>query len=57
MIVDQASQANFVPLNTPDNWLHLGLAVGMIALGLIAYRMLRTGTAGAGVTDIGGRKA
>lgn len=44
MVVDQASQANFVPLNTPDNWLHLGLAVGMIALGLVAYRMIRTGT-------------
>jgi hypothetical protein len=48
MIVDQASQANFVPLNTPDNWLHLGLAVGMIALGLLAYRAIRTGTAPTG---------
>jgi membrane associated rhomboid family serine protease len=27
--------ANFVPLNSADNWLHLGLAVGMIALGLL----------------------
>ena len=31
---DQSSGANFVPLNTADNWLHLLLAVGMIVLGL-----------------------
>ena len=29
-----SSGANFVPLNSADNWLHLGLAVGMVALGL-----------------------
>lgn len=29
------SAANFVPLNTADNWLHLVLAVGMILLGLV----------------------
>ncbi|MFF2493963.1 DUF4383 domain-containing protein [Agromyces sp. NPDC058064] len=27
--------ANFVPLNTADNWLHAGLAGGMILLGLL----------------------
>src|SRR5579885_629197 len=27
LVVDQASQANFVPLNTPDNWLHFVLGV------------------------------
>jgi len=30
--------ANIVPLNSADNWLHLVLAVGMIALGLILGR-------------------
>jgi len=35
LVVDHDSAANFVPVNTADNWLHLGLGVGMIALGLI----------------------
>nr|WP_043783019.1 DUF4383 domain-containing protein [Amycolatopsis rifamycinica] len=35
LVIDHGSAANFVPVNTADNWLHLGLAVGMIALGLI----------------------
>lgn len=30
--------ANFVPLNTADNWLHLVLAVTMIALGVLLGR-------------------
>jgi len=33
LVIDQQSGANFVPLNGADNWLHLGLGVGMIALG------------------------
>ncbi|MFB4313947.1 DUF4383 domain-containing protein [Actinomadura sp. 21ATH] len=36
LLVDHHSSANFVPLNTADNWLHLGLGAGMIALGLLA---------------------
>ncbi|TQM31026.1 DUF4383 domain-containing protein [Nocardia bhagyanarayanae] len=39
LIVDEASDANFVPLNTADNWLHFGLGVAMIALGLALPRM------------------
>lgn len=35
LVIDQDSAANFVPVNTADNWLHLGLAVGMIALGVL----------------------
>ena len=35
VLVSESSAANFVPVNTADNWLHLGLAVGMIALGLL----------------------
>lgn len=33
LVVDHNSSANFVPVNEADNWLHLGLAVAMIALG------------------------
>jgi len=39
--VDNTSSANFVPLNTADNWLHFILAVAMIALGAVALRALR----------------
>ncbi|HET6287748.1 MAG TPA: DUF4383 domain-containing protein [Amycolatopsis sp.] len=35
LLIDHGSAANFVPVNNADNWLHLGLAVGMLALGLI----------------------
>jgi hypothetical protein len=38
LLVDQTSQANFVPLNTADNWLHLLLGIGMVALGLALGR-------------------
>ena len=34
LVIDQGSDANFVPVNTADNWLHFGLGVGMIGLGL-----------------------
>ena len=38
LVVDQNSGANFVPFNTADNWLHLVLGVGMIALGVTLTR-------------------
>lgn len=38
LIIDQSSQANFVPVNTADNWLHLGLGLVMILLGLALTR-------------------
>jgi arginine exporter protein ArgO len=41
LVIDHDSTANFVPVNTADNWLHLILAVGMVALGLLLGR--RTG--------------
>jgi Domain of unknown function (DUF4383) len=34
LLVSQGSQANFVPLNTADDWLHFVLGLGMIGLGL-----------------------
>ena len=33
LLVGQDSAANFVPVNTADDWLHLFLGLGMIALG------------------------
>jgi hypothetical protein len=41
LVVDEQSTANFVPLNSADNWLHLVLAVGMIGLGAAGLRQLR----------------
>ncbi|RVX38981.1 uncharacterized protein DUF4383 [Nonomuraea polychroma] len=38
MLIRHDNPANFVPLNTADNWLHLILAVAMIALGLLLAR-------------------
>lgn len=38
LVIDLDSAANFVPLNTADNWLHLVLGVGMIALGSLLPR-------------------
>lgn len=35
VLVDHGSPANFVPINAADNWLHLGLGVGMILLGAL----------------------
>ncbi len=35
------STANFLPVNSADNWLHFGLGVGMIALGLITTAIER----------------
>ncbi|MEW2505909.1 MULTISPECIES: DUF4383 domain-containing protein [unclassified Amycolatopsis] len=35
LLIDHGSDANFVPFNNADNWLHLGLGIGMIALGLL----------------------
>ena len=36
--------ANFVPLNSADNWLHLVLAIAMVALGLLLGRRDTTTT-------------
>ncbi|WP_414942554.1 DUF4383 domain-containing protein [Amycolatopsis sp. cmx-11-51] len=35
------SAANFLPLNSADNWLHFGLGIGMIALGVITTAIER----------------
>lgn len=42
LVVGHDSAANFVPLNSADNWLHLLLGAGMIALGLLTTRRATT---------------
>ncbi|MGK8488744.1 DUF4383 domain-containing protein [Nocardia asiatica] len=48
LIVDPHSTANFVPLDTADNWLHFALGAGMIALGALLARRPATRAPGAG---------
>ena len=38
LVIDMDSAANFVPLNTADNWLHFFLGVGMIGVGAALRR-------------------
>ncbi len=41
LVVQRGGTANVLALNDADNWLHLGLGVGMIALGALGYRLWR----------------
>jgi len=43
LLINHQSGANFVPMNTADNWLHFVLGVAMIALGLLLTRDRREG--------------
>lgn len=38
LVVGTDSAANFVPLNTADNWLHLFLFIGMVTMGFLPGR-------------------
>jgi arginine exporter protein ArgO len=38
LVTSDNSSANFVPVNTADDWLHLVLGLGMIALGVALSR-------------------
>jgi hypothetical protein len=38
LLIDNTSSANFVPVNTADNWLHFVLGVGMVVLGFVLGR-------------------
>lgn len=42
LVIDHDSAANFVPVNTADNWLHLVLGIGMIGLGVALGRRVGT---------------
>jgi hypothetical protein len=37
LAIDHDADANFLPVNTADDWLHFGLGIGMVALGLIGW--------------------
>lgn len=38
LVIDKTSGANFVPVNSGDDWLHFVLAAGMIGLGVALSR-------------------
>ena len=38
LVTSDQSSANFVPVNTADDWLHLVLGLGMMALGVVLSR-------------------
>ncbi|WP_299302637.1 DUF4383 domain-containing protein [uncultured Brachybacterium sp.] len=38
LVIDKDSMANFVPLNTADDWLHFGLVLTMIGLSFLPRR-------------------
>jgi hypothetical protein len=38
LVIDYDADANFVPLNDADNWLHFALGAGMLGLGLAVGR-------------------
>jgi hypothetical protein len=46
MVIDKISDANFVPVNEADDWLHLGLGAGMLLLGLALGGAARGRTVG-----------
>jgi hypothetical protein len=35
--IERGSDANFIPVNLADDWLHFGLGIGMIGLGVIGW--------------------
>jgi hypothetical protein len=45
LVSDKMSDANFVPLNTADDWLHFVLGLGMIGLGIIGRQTMGAATA------------
>ena len=44
LLVDKDSDADFASHNSADDWLHLGLGVAMIALGIVLDRSSRPST-------------
>ena len=41
LLIDKNSAANFVPVNTADDWLHFALGAGMVAMGLVLGKTRR----------------
>jgi hypothetical protein len=48
LVIDKDADANFVPLNSADDWLHFALGLGMIGLGLALSRERTPGTTAPG---------
>ncbi len=46
LVTSAESNANFVPLNSADNWLHLLLGLGMVAVGTALTRERETAATG-----------
>ncbi|MCV9996382.1 DUF4383 domain-containing protein [Paeniglutamicibacter sp. ZC-3] len=44
LVIDHDSNANFVPVNNADNWLHLVLGLAMVALAVLLTRDREGGT-------------
>ena len=42
LVIDNHSGMNFLPVNGADNWLHFGLAVGMVGLGVLGTAVERS---------------
>jgi hypothetical protein len=40
LVISKTSDANFVPLNTADDWLHFVLGIGMVGLGVMGRSAL-----------------
>jgi Domain of unknown function (DUF4383) len=45
LVIDQGGNANFVPINTADNWLHFVLGIALLGLGLVTSRSRATSAA------------
>lgn len=41
LLIDHDDDANFIPVNDADDWLHFGLGLGMITLGVVLWRAVR----------------
>jgi Domain of unknown function (DUF4383) len=41
LLIDKNSAANFVPINTADDWLHFALGAAMVAMGLVLGSRVR----------------
>ena len=48
LVTHDTSTANFVPVNTADDWLHFVLGLGMIALGVLGRNAARSSRTDAG---------
>jgi hypothetical protein len=43
LLIDKEDQVNFIPVNSADDWLHLVLGAGMVAIGVLLGRRRENG--------------